>query len=73
MRVLLLRNEANQDEPFATFAKREMATLTGAIQNSVLPLQKVVEVSKLPRAPGANSAFQASITWDDDGAFHASH
>lgn len=73
MRILLLRNELGEDDTFGSLAKREMATLTGAIQNSVLPLQKVVEVSKLPRAPGANSAFQASITWDDDGAFHASH
>ena len=47
--------------------KREMATLSGAMQHAVMPLQDVIRLCNVPRVPGANSAFQALVTWDEEG------
>ena len=44
-----------------------MVTLNGAMQHAVLPLQDIVRLCSLPRVPGANSTFQAAITYDDEG------
>ena len=67
LRMLLLRNRLEEEDSFATIAQREMSMLTGAIEHSILPLQDVIKVSNLPRAPGRNPAWQASITWDEEG------
>ena len=67
LRLLLLRNRLEQGNTFAAIAKREMATLTGAIEHSILPLQDVLKVSEFPRASGRTPAWQASITWDEEG------
>ena len=65
--MLLLRNRLEEEDTFASLAQREMDTLTGAIEHSILPLQDVISVSNLPRAPGRTPAWQASITWDEEG------
>lgn len=65
--MLLLRNRLEESDSFATLAQREMNTLTGAIEHCILPLQDVIKVSDLPRAPGRTPAWQASITWDEEG------
>ena len=71
LRLLLLRNRLLEGDTFAELIKREMATLSGAMQHSVMPLQDVVKLSNVPRTPGANSAFQALVTWDEEGeCFH---
>jgi non-ribosomal peptide synthetase component F len=67
LRLLLLRNRLDETDSFSSLAVREMATLTGAIEHSVLPLQDVIKVANLPRAPGRTPAWQASITWDEHG------
>ena len=67
LRMLLLRNRLEESDSFATLAQREMNTLTGAIEHCILPLQDVIKVSDLPRAPGRTPAWQASITWDEEG------
>jgi hypothetical protein len=67
LRMLLLRNRLEESDSFATLAQREMNTLTGAIEHSILPLQDVIKFSDLPRAPGRTPAWQASITWDEEG------
>jgi hypothetical protein len=67
LRMLLLRNRLEEGDSFATLAQREMNTLTGAIEHSILPLQDVIRVSNFPRAPGRTPAWQASITWDEEG------
>ena len=67
LRLLLLRNRLEEGDTFAATAKREMVTLTGAIEHSILPLQDVLKVSEFPRAPGRTPAWQASITWDEEG------
>jgi Condensation domain len=67
LRMLLLRNRLEEGDSFASLAQREMNTLTGAIDHSILPLQDVIKVSDLPRAPGRTTAWQASITWDEEG------
>ncbi|KAL4526180.1 hypothetical protein Ndes2437B_g07436 [Nannochloris sp. 'desiccata'] len=66
LRMLLLRNRLEEGDTFATLAQREMKTLTGAIEHSILPLQDVIRVSDFPRAPGRTPAWQASITWDEE-------
>jgi len=68
LHMLLLRNQLREDDSFASIAAREMATLTGAMENGLLPLQEVINVTGLPRAPGRTPAWQASITWDEEGA-----
>jgi hypothetical protein len=65
--MLLLRNRLEEGDSFATLAQREMNTLTGAIEHSILPLQDAIRVSDFPRAPGRTPAWQASITWDEEG------
>ena len=70
--MLLLRNRLEEDDTFAKLAQREMTTLTGAIDHSILPLQDVIRVSDFPRAPGRTPAWQASITWDEEGKIHHS-
>jgi uncharacterized protein Usg len=67
LRMLLLRNRLEEGDNFTSLAQREMNTLTGAIEHSILPLQDVIRVSGLPRAPGRTPAWQASITWDEEG------
>ena len=67
LRLLLLRNRLLEGDTFAELIKREMATLSGAMQHAVMPLQDVVRLCNLPRTPGANSTFQASITYDEEG------
>jgi hypothetical protein len=67
LRMLLLRNRLEEGDTFATLAQREMNTLTGAIEHSILPLQDVIRVSDFPRAPGRTPAWQATITWDEEG------
>lgn len=67
MRVLLLRNRVLETDSLADVVRREMSTLTGAMQNALMPLQEVVRMCNLPRTPGANSTFQALCTWDEEG------
>ena len=67
LRLLLLRNRLLEGDTFAELIKREMATLSGAMQHAVMPLQDVVRLCDLPRTPGANTTFQAAITWDEQG------
>ena len=67
LRMLPLRNRLLEGDTFAELIKREMATLNGAMQHGVLPLQDIVRLCSLPRVPGANSTFQAGITYDEEG------
>ena len=71
LRLLLLRNRLLEGESLVDLIKREMATLSGAMQHAVMPLQDVVKLCNLPRTPGANSAFQALVTWDEEGEWAA--
>ena len=54
LRLLLLRNRLLEGESLVDLIKREMATLSGAMQHAVMPLQDVVKLCNLPRTPGAN-------------------
>ncbi|KAL4526185.1 hypothetical protein Ndes2437B_g07441 [Nannochloris sp. 'desiccata'] len=65
LRMLLLRNRLEESDSFSTLVVREMSTLTAAIEHSILPLQEVLKVSNLPRAPGRTPSWQAAITWDE--------
>jgi hypothetical protein len=71
LRMLLLRTRLEENDSFSTLVKREMETLTSGIEQSMLPLQDVLKVSNLPRAPGRTSYWQAVITWDEQGKKHA--
>jgi len=67
LRLLLLRNRVLEGDTFCDVIKREMATLTGAMENAMLPVQDVVRLCSLPRTPGASNIFQALVTWDEEG------
>jgi non-ribosomal peptide synthetase component F len=73
LRMLLLRTRLEENDSFSTLVKREMETLTSGIEQSMLPLQDVLKVSNLPRAPGRTPYWQAAITWDEQGKRQTQH